>query len=150
MIMTVDTLTNMVFQYYDNNRDGRIQVQRGANYEGERLARKVQPGLDSDTVTLSWVSHERLFSAADRNKDGIATHGEIRDVIRFFDQNLDGQLANEEVAGFQRNYSESHGVISQEKIVRQQPIHEGGYSFYQLSYALSRSAAIGVQLPSNN
>ncbi len=150
MIMTVDTLTNMVFQYYDHNRDGRIQNQRGAHYEGERLARKVQPGLDSDTVTLSWVSHERLFNAADRNKDGVATHGEIRDVIRFFDQNLDGQLDHGEIAAYQRSYTEANGVISQEKIARQQPIHEGGYSFYQLSYALTRSVAVGVKLPALN
>lgn len=149
MIMTVDTLTNMVFQYYDSNRDGRIQLQRGAQYEGERLARRVQPGIDSDTVTLSWVSHERLFTAADRNKDGLAARDEIRDVIRFFDRNLDGQLENDEVGAFQRSFSETNGIIRQEKIARQPAVPEAGYSFYQLSYALAR-ASVGVQVPSRN
>lgn len=150
MIMTVDTLTNLVMQYYDCNRDGRVNLRKGTGYEAERLTRKVQSAYDTDVVSLCWVSHARLFGAADRNQDGQATREEIRDVIRLFDKNLDGQLENPEVAAYQHAYTESVGLIRQDRVPRSNPAPDQGYSFYGKLPTTLASNTIGIHWPSAN
>ncbi|HEY9841211.1 MAG TPA: hypothetical protein V6D23_12195 [Candidatus Obscuribacterales bacterium] len=149
MILTTDMMTNLVLQYYDGNRDGRINLNKGSQYEAERLARKVQPGYDADTVSISWVSHARLFEAADRNQDHLASREEIHAVIRFFDKNLNGQLENAEMAAFQKAYAESHGLIRSDRVPRSNTIPDQGYSFYGVPRALGQGSA-GIKLPSSN
>lgn len=149
MIMTVDTLTNLVMQYYDSNRDGCVNLNKGSSYEAERLSRRVQSAYDSDLVTLSWVSHSRLFTDADRNKDSLVTRDEIRDVIRLFDKNMDSQLDDQEIAAYQRMYTEDHGVIRQDRVLRSTPAMQVANSFYSVPRALAGMTA-GMKLPSNN
>lgn len=148
MLMTVDTLTNLVLQYYDSNRDGAVNLNKGTAFEGERLSRRVQPTYDSDIVTLSWVSHSRLFADADRNKDNLASRDEIRDVIRLFDTNMDAQLDDAELANYQRMYTEDHGVIRQERVQRSNAA-PSGFAFYSVPRALA-GYTTGIQLPSHN
>ena len=149
MIMTVDTLTNLVMQYYDCNRDGCINLNKGGGYEAERLSRRVQPAMDNDVVTLSWVSHSRLFDDADRNKDHLATRDEIRGVISLFDKNMDNQLDNQEIAAYQRLYTEAHGVIRQDRVPRSNTGVQVANSFYSVPRALA-GFSTGIQLPSQN
>lgn len=151
MILTPDLLTQQIFYAYDRNQDGAIQLRKGNEYEAERLQRQVQAGYQADTLSLSWVSHERLFQAADHNRDGLTTKDELRNTLRLFDTNLDNQIDSQELAYFQKSYPVAQGLISSEQVARQSSLPNQGYSFYAMTRTLAAiSVGFGAQLPSRN
>ncbi|PKL75286.1 MAG: hypothetical protein CVV27_16160 [Candidatus Melainabacteria bacterium HGW-Melainabacteria-1] len=149
MIYTVDTFTNLILQHYDRNRDNHIQLNKGPEFEAERLLKQVQPGFNADTVTISWLSHEKLFKAADRNQDGVASRNELRDLIRFFDRDQNGQLEAGELTGFQQAFPVAQGLISSERVLRPGAGPDMGYNWYAVPRAIGRGSA-GVKLPHSN
>lgn len=144
-MITIPQLSQLVFHYYDHNRDGVLQLNKGAGYEAERVVRsQTQASYQHDTVTVSWVSHAKLLGSADRDRDMRVTHAEVQQLLNGFDSNRDQSLDQFELAHFQQAYPEQRGVIEQQQIARMEQAPP-----YLYPWALGTGSA-GVSLPSRN
>jgi Ca2+-binding EF-hand superfamily protein len=100
-MLKIENLVNGTFKDYDHNNNGIIEYKKTAGkgltdeslHEETRLAYKGKVnGKDvykDDIVTLS---SKKLFAAADKNKDGELTKGELTSFMGKFDLNKNGQL----------------------------------------------------------
>ncbi|MGV3524578.1 MAG: hypothetical protein ACO1RX_10145 [Candidatus Sericytochromatia bacterium] len=144
-MISLPQLSQLVFHYYDHNRDGVLQLNKGVGYEAERVVRsQTQSSYQHDTVTISWVSHAKLLGSADHDRDMRVTQAEVQALLNSFDSNRDQTLDQFELARFQQAYPEQRGVIEQQQIARVEQAPP-----YLYPWALGTGSA-GVSLPSRN
>lgn len=127
---SINKIAQQIMSQYDANRDGAIQLRRGARDESSYLERETFSSSPYfDEVIVSRVSQDGLFKAADVNGDMKVTLDEIKAVLATFDKNGDGKLKNEgpfwnrkgEVRDFENQFPVRREIISRHTIPRPFP-----------------------------